>query len=120
MQEEITNNGVRYKWNFAGPNGANFVIFPDGKSDHEIKEAIKELRAARDVVRLREANRYDLLDDYWGKVFKYAEDMYFLHWSQIEKDVPELFNAIRTGKTPEQYVDSKWKIWKGVTFNISD
>lgn len=119
MQQEFASNGVRYKWDLAGANGASFIVFKENHSDEEIKSAIAEIRNRHDVVCLRQASRWDLLDDYWSKVYVYAEDMYFLSWTQIQKDVPELFNAIRTGKTPQEYVDSKWKSWKNGTFKIS-
>ena len=119
MQEEFASNGVRYKWDLAGANGASFIVFKDDHSDEEVKVAIAEIRCQRDVVCLRLANKYDLVDDYWSKVFQYAEHTYFLNWQQIDKDIPELSNAIRTGKTHQEYVDSKWKSWKNRTFKIS-
>ena len=119
MQQKFASNGVRHKWDLAGSSGASFIVFKDDHSSEEVKVAIAEIRCQRDVVCLRLANRYDLVDDYWGKVFRYAEDTYFLNWQQINKDMPELFNSVRTGKTPEEYVDSKWKSWKNGTFKIS-
>ena len=112
MQEEFTENGVRYKWYLASSEGAGFIIFKDEHTDKEIKEAKREIRNTRDAVTIRIADKHDIMDEYWSKVFLYADNILGLHWSQIDKDVPELFNAIRTGKTPEEYVNSKEKIWK--------
>lgn len=112
MQEETTTNGMRYKWCLAGPQGAGFVVFIDNHTTEELKEAIREIRREQDVVWIRQANKEDLIEDYWQKVFRYADTTYYLSWKQIDYDIPELSNAMRTGKTPEQYVDSKWKIWK--------
>lgn len=112
MQTEYTSNDVRYKWDLAGPNGASFIIFQDDKSDDDVKKAIREIKNERDVVCLRKANRYDLLDDYWTKVFVCAEKKYKLNWQQIERDDIELSKAMTSGKTPEEYVDTKWELWK--------
>lgn len=120
MQEEFASNGVRYKWYLASADGAGFIIFKDDHSDEQIKEAKREIRNTRDAVTIRIADKYDIVDDYWCKVFRYAEDTYFLNWQQIDKDIPELSNAIRTGKTHQEYVDSKWKSWKNGTFKISN
>lgn len=120
MQEEHTSNGVRYKWDLAGPNGASFIVFKDNHSDKEVKHAIREIRNDRDVVALRQASKYDLFDDYWLKLYRYADTILGLHWTQIDRDEPEIWNAMRTGKTPQQYVDSKVELWKSKTFNISE
>jgi hypothetical protein len=106
--QETTSNGVRYNWTLAGPNGAGFIVFKDNHTAEEVKQAISEIRKNRDVVWLRRADESDYIDDFWSKMFYYAEKKYKLKWHQIERNDKEIAKAIRQGISYEDYADSKY------------
>jgi hypothetical protein len=52
---QLTDNGVPYDWNLAGPDGASFILHPI-KNEHtkeDVKEAEQQLRDSQDVVSMR-------------------------------------------------------------------
>jgi hypothetical protein len=51
---EVTENGVVYDWELAGPSGAAYELFREPRhTDQDIAEADKHLRAHHDVVTMR-------------------------------------------------------------------
>ena len=113
MSKETTNNGIEYTWDITSIHGATFILYPKpGYSKEDIQIAKRQIKDERDVVSIRVATKYDLMDDYWGKIFNIGQKKHKLHWSQMDNNIKKLYKAYKCGMTPEQYVTNHVKEWK--------
>lgn len=103
--EEITDNGVRFKWYLAGPQGAAFLLFPDlHHTQEDIQQAKAEIRHKRDAVSIRIADDYDRDEEYRSKIFADPRTKPLM-WYEINADDRKLIRASRkAGMTPADYV----------------
>lgn len=111
-----TDNGVEYTESLTSINGASFVLYPNTThSKEDIKQAKAQLRAERDIVHMRLADKYDIADDYWGKIFKIGDKKHKLHWSQMDYgSLKKLYKFYKAGITPKQYVAEHLEEWKKI------
>jgi hypothetical protein len=117
MQQEFTSNGVRYKWDLAGPDGAGFVIYKDNHTEEEVKKAIKEIRNQRDVVTLRRASPEEVVEQFLKDVVEIAMQK-GLTFFQVRYDAKDLLMSIGV-VSAEEYVKKNFKKWnKNIPFKL--
>lgn len=97
--EEITDNGVRFKWYLAGPQGAAFLLFPDlHHTQEDIQQAKAEIRHKRDAVSIRIADDYDRDEEYRSKIFADPRTKPLM-WYEINADDRKLIRRERKAGT---------------------
>jgi len=93
MLIETTSNGIEYSYTLAGPEGADFILYPTAlHSKNAINAAKLELKNSRDVVNLKIANRIDIIDRYKSEIFRDPR-LKKLKWYEIKSDDITLYNS---------------------------
>jgi hypothetical protein len=104
MQIEYTTNNIKYSWTIANSNGASFILYPNSNhTKDDIKKAKSEIRHNQDVVSIKVADKYDIMELYKSDIFNDPRTKP-LKWYQIQSDNDTLLKAIKEGITPKDYV----------------
>lgn len=107
--KEFTDNGMEFTWRLSGPDGADFVLWPEPHHTREdIREAKRSLRRNRDVTGIRLANDSDYYHRFRSQVFTHPLTKH-LHWSQIDFEYDDW--AENKDITPKQFIDQHLNEW---------
>lgn len=103
---EYTNTGMKYTSYLMGSRGAGFILFPDPEhNSQQITAAIAELRATRDLIRVRIATEDDRDFIYMREIFR-QPGVPGLRWYQINTDAKLIRRERLKGTSPKKYADT--------------